>query len=96
MWAQHPVPELSRPSVFAANLEDGFADEGGLTVLDKSSNEIVGYSRFSQRFSGAGAVEIGWTMLARNLWGGDYNQDIKRAMLKHAFTFFPSCHLPGG
>jgi RimJ/RimL family protein N-acetyltransferase len=88
LWAQHPVPELVRPDVFTANLEDALSDKGGLTVLDRATGFIIGYSRFSQRFSGPEAVEIGWTMLARSVWGGRYNGDIKRAMLDHAFATF--------
>lgn len=90
LWAQHPVPELTQSGVFTTNLEDALGDEGGLTVLDSSTGIIIGYSRFSQRFSGSDAVEIGWTMLARSHWGGTYNGDMKRAMLEHAFASFPA------
>lgn len=32
-------------------------------------------------------VEIGWTFLARAYWGGVYNGEMKRLMLRHAFRF---------
>lgn len=32
-------------------------------------------------------VEIGWTFLARDYWGGTYNREMKRLMLEHAFRF---------
>jgi N-acetyltransferase len=32
-------------------------------------------------------VEIGWTFLIREYWGGQVNRDLKRVMLKHAFQF---------
>jgi RimJ/RimL family protein N-acetyltransferase len=32
-------------------------------------------------------VEIGWTFLARQYWGGSYNLEVKRLMLEHAFRF---------
>lgn len=90
LWAQHPVPELCREDVFTANLEDALGDEGGLTVTDRLSGKIIGYSRYSQRFSGAQAVEIGWTMIARSCWGRGYNRDVKRLMIDHALAVFPS------
>ena len=34
-----------------------------------------------------GEVEIGWTFLARRLWGGRFNGAMKRLMLDHAFRF---------
>ena len=90
LWVQHPVPELVQPDVFTANLEDALGDEGGLTVLEKGTEHIIGFSRFSQRLCGPDQVEIGWTMLARSHWGGAYNGDMKRAMLDHAFATFPA------
>jgi len=32
-------------------------------------------------------VEIGWTFLARAYWGGEYNGELKRLVLNHAFRF---------
>src|SRR5208283_4197650 len=32
-------------------------------------------------------IEIGWTFLARSHWGGIYNGEMKRLMLRHAFRF---------
>jgi hypothetical protein len=32
-------------------------------------------------------IEIGWTFLARDYWGGRYNQEMKRLLLNYAFQF---------
>jgi RimJ/RimL family protein N-acetyltransferase len=89
LWAQHPVPELCRRDVFQANIDDAFEDKGGLTAIEVSTGEIAGYSRYSQRYSGLNAVEIGWTFLSPHLWGGVHNGEMKRNMLRHAFSSFP-------
>ena len=34
-----------------------------------------------------GTVEIGWTFLSRDYWGGAYNREMKRLMLAHALRF---------
>jgi RimJ/RimL family protein N-acetyltransferase len=31
-------------------------------------------------------VEIGWTFLVRDLWGGEANRELKALMLEHAFA----------
>jgi RimJ/RimL family protein N-acetyltransferase len=36
---------------------------------------------------GNGHIEIGWSFLARSHWGGVYNREMKRLMLRHAFRF---------
>ena len=35
----------------------------------------------------ASEIEIGWTFLSRDYWGGSYNAEIKQLLLNHAFTF---------
>jgi RimJ/RimL family protein N-acetyltransferase len=35
-------------------------------------------------------VEVGWTFLARDRWGGAWNGEMKRLMLDHAFRFADS------
>jgi RimJ/RimL family protein N-acetyltransferase len=61
-------------------------------VIDRKTGEIIGSSRYfrfgQQGFDPRGSVvEIGWTFLARAFWGGDYNPELKRLMLDHAFRF---------
>jgi RimJ/RimL family protein N-acetyltransferase len=85
VWALHPAHDRWREPVFRAFFADALANRGALAVIDKASGEIVGSSRF-QGYDAAdgGSVEIGWTFLARRLWGGGYNAEMKRLMLAHA------------
>ena len=55
------------------------------SAIDAGEGRIIGSSRFHGYDSGASAVEIGWTFLARSHWGGAYNREIKQLMLDHAF-----------
>jgi RimJ/RimL family protein N-acetyltransferase len=48
---------------------------------------VIGSSRFHAYDSVRNEVEIGWTFLARAYWGGRYNGEMKRLMLRHAFRF---------
>ena len=87
IWALHPAHDRWQEPVFRAFLDGAFADEGGLVIIERESGEIVGFSRYSMERCLPGEVEIGWTFLARRLWGGRYNGEMKRLMLDHAFRF---------
>jgi RimJ/RimL family protein N-acetyltransferase len=63
-------------------------DSGGaLTVHDTALRRVIGSSRFHAYDEVTSQVEIGWTFLARSHWGGTYNGEMKRLMLRHAFQF---------
>jgi RimJ/RimL family protein N-acetyltransferase len=88
IWAVHPAHDRWREAVFRAFFADALANQGGLAVIEKAGGTIVGSSRF-QGYDPAdgGSVEIGWTFLARRLWGGGYNAEMKRLMIGHALQF---------
>jgi N-acetyltransferase len=89
IWEVHPVPERSQRKYFKANTDDAQSDKGGLLAIERATDEIVGFSRYSQVYVGTDEMEIGWTFLARRLWGGRHNRDMKRIMLIHALASFP-------
>lgn len=86
IWEQHPDKRWQRP-VFESFFRDAMASKGALIALDKKSGKIMGTSRFSLVKDIQNAVEIGWTFLAREYWGGPYNKEIKSLMMKHAFNY---------
>jgi N-acetyltransferase len=88
IWEVHPVPERSERGHFKTNTDDALSDKGGLVAIEQATGEIVGFSRYSQRYVGDADVEIGWSFLARHLWGGQHNRDMKRIMLAHALASF--------
>ena len=48
---------------------------------------MIGSSRYNGFDPVASEIEIGWTFLARDYWGGSYNAEIKQLMLEHAFQY---------
>ena len=88
VWALHPAHDRWQEPVFRAFFDDALANRGALAVIEKASDEIVGSSRF-QGYDPAdgGSVEIGWSFLARRLWGKGYNAEMKRLMLAHALQY---------
>lgn len=89
IWALHPAHDRWQEPVFRAFVDDALGDEGGLVVRELGSGRVVGFSRYSMRFNQPGEVEIGWSFLSRDLWGGRHNREMKRLMLAHAFRFVP-------
>jgi RimJ/RimL family protein N-acetyltransferase len=87
LWEQHPQRDRWREDVFRSFFEAQLASGGGLAVIERSSGEVIGSSRYDDYDPERSEVEIGWTFLARRCWGGTYNGELKRLMLEHAFRF---------
>ena len=58
-----------------------------MIAIDRKDGRVIGSSRYHDYRPDESGVEIGWTFLARSHWGGTYNQEMKRLMLRHAFRF---------
>ena len=85
IWAVHPAHDRWQEPVFRAYFDQGLASGGALAVIERASGQVVGSSRYdSYAAVEGGSVEIGWTFLARRLWGGGFNAEMKRLMLAHA------------
>ena len=86
LWAVHPARDRYLEPVFRAQFDESLTSGGALTVIDRASGAVIGSSRYSSAYAEPGEVEIGWTFLARDRWGGTANRELKRLMLRHAFT----------
>jgi RimJ/RimL family protein N-acetyltransferase len=87
IWEQHPASDRYKPDVFAAFFREALASGGALIAIDKADGRVVGSSRYYGYDPEKSEIEIGWTFLARSHWGGTYNGEMKRLMLRHAFAF---------
>ena len=85
IWAMHPMRERYREPVFRKFFDEALDDRGGLVAIDRADGRMFGFSRYSEQFVEPGEIEIGWTFLARDRWGGGWNREMKRLMLTHAF-----------
>jgi len=87
IWEQHPESDRYKEDVFRAYFQGALECGGAFVIIDKKSGRIVGSTRFFGYSPENSEIEIGWTFLARNYWGGRYNREIKDLMLDHAFQF---------
>ena len=90
IWEQHPSNDRYQKEVFGEFFRDALASGGALIAIDAETGAVVGSSRFHGYDEEKSEIEIGWTFLARSHWGGLYNGEMKRLMLRHAFRFVES------
>ena len=87
IWEQHPEPTRHQRDVFQRYFDSAIESGGALVVIDRKSGAIIGSSRYWNLDPAQSEVEIGWTFLQRAYWGGEYNGELKRLMIEHAFRF---------
>ena len=90
LWEVHPAWDRFKEPVFREYFAGAMASRGALAVIDRATNTIIGGSRYANFVAKRNEIEIGWSFLARDYWGGAYNREKKTLMLTHAFRFFDS------
>jgi RimJ/RimL family protein N-acetyltransferase len=85
IWEQHPNPDRYQREVFANYFKGAMQSGGAFLVSDTHSGAIMGSSRYYDLDEVGGSVAIGYTFIAREYWGRQYNRHLKTLMLDHAF-----------
>lgn len=88
IWAQHPDPARGTREGFQQFFKGALKSQGCLVAIDTARESVIGCSRYTNYAPGE-TVAIGYTFLARSHWGGTANAQMKRLMLRHAFTDVP-------
>jgi hypothetical protein len=87
IWEQHPESDRYKKEVFQKFFDTAVESKGAFAVIERKSGRIIGSSRYWNLNPAESEVEIGWTFLSREFWGGSYNRELKALMLEHAFKF---------
>lgn len=87
IWELHPARDRYKEEVFRKFFREAMESGGALLAMDLKDGTVIGSSRFYGYDPEHSEIEIGWTFLARSHWGGNYNREMKRLMLRHAFRF---------
>ena len=85
IWQQHPENDRYQRDVFQRYFDGALESKGAFAIIDRKSGRIIGSSRYCNLDPRDSEVEIGWTFLEREFWGGRYNGELKKLMLDHAF-----------
>jgi len=86
MWVQHPAKNRAERAVFEGWFKSALVQHA-LVVEERSTQRVIGSSRYYHWESAAREVAIGFTFLTRDHWGGATNAEMKRLMLAHAFKW---------
>jgi RimJ/RimL family protein N-acetyltransferase len=87
IWEQHPESDRYKREIFQRYFDGAIESKGAFAVIERASGRIIGSSRYHNLNPAEREVEIGFTFLEREFWGGSYNRELKSLMLDHAFRF---------
>jgi RimJ/RimL family protein N-acetyltransferase len=87
IWEQHPNPNRYQREVFEIFFKGALESGGALCVIDNTTGELIGSSRYYDWDEKVRVISIGYTFIARSTWGRHYNRALKTLMLDHAFRF---------
>jgi RimJ/RimL family protein N-acetyltransferase len=87
IWEQHPESDRFEREVFQRFFDGALESKGAFAIIERKSGRIIGSSRYCNLDLTNREIEVGWTFLEREFWGGTYNRELKRLMLDHAFRF---------
>ncbi len=92
IWEQHPNQNRYQKEVFKIYFEGAIQSNGAFLIIEKSTNEIIGCSRFYDFNDSEKSVFIGYTFIGKKFWGRNFNTQIKSMMINHAFQFVDTIH----
>jgi RimJ/RimL family protein N-acetyltransferase len=87
IWEQHPESDRYQRGVFQKYFDGALESKGAFAIIERKSGRIIGSSRYCNLDLANREVEVGWTFLERQFWGGSYNRELKKLMLDYAFRF---------
>lgn len=87
IWKLHPATTRYTEPVFREFFDNAIASKMAFVFVERASGRLIGSSRYYGYDPRLSEVEIGWTFIVRDHWGGETNREVKRLMLDHAFTF---------
>jgi RimJ/RimL family protein N-acetyltransferase len=90
IWAQHPTRDRYKREVFQIFFDSAVAAKTAFLIVDKIANKLIGSSRYYDYKPADNSIAIGFTFLATDYWGGNYNKSLKKLMLDYAFQFVDS------
>ena len=96
IWELHPDHLRYTRERFEVYFRSGVDSMGALAIIDLKSGRIVGSSRYTDYNSENSSVEIGFTFLTRDCWGGTFNRELKWLMMSYAFQFVKTAYFVVG
>jgi RimJ/RimL family protein N-acetyltransferase len=96
IWEQHPNRDRWKLPVFQKFFEGATACKGAYKVVEKSSGDVVGSTRFYDFDGDDDWLSIGYTFYGTTYWGTGLNTSVKVMMLDYAFRYVSSVYFHVG
>lgn len=87
VWAQHPNKNRYKREVFQTFFKGAMESLGAFLVVEKSTGEIAGSTRFYDFNSEDNSLYIGYSFYGTKFWGKGINPQVKKLMLDYIFQF---------
>ncbi|WP_299250101.1 GNAT family protein [uncultured Cytophaga sp.] len=87
IWDQHPSKNRYIKTAFRIFFDSLISNPTAFLIIDKTTNKIIGSTRYNEYNREESRICIGGTFLSRNYWGTQYNKTIKYLLLDYAFKF---------
>lgn len=87
IWMQHPDRDRWKREVFQGFFDGAIKSKGAFKIIDNSTGEIVGSSRFYDYNQDDHSIFIGYTFYATKYWGTGINPVVKKLMMDYIFQY---------
>ncbi len=85
IWAQHPDSNRYTPVGFTRYFQKLIDTDIPYLIIDSKTEQVIGATSFYHYDRNEKSIAIGYTFLAKEYWGGEYNQSVKNLMMDFAF-----------
>ncbi len=87
IWEQHPNKERWQRDVFKTFFEGAMGSKGAFKIVDKTTGNSIGSTRFYDYNDEDKSILIGYTFYTIDCWGKGINYLVKSLMLDYIFQF---------
>ncbi|HCA06286.1 GNAT family N-acetyltransferase [Chryseobacterium sp.] len=92
VWEQHPNKNRYQREVFESFFKGAMESEGAFKIIEKSSGDVLGSTRFYNYDEADNHIFIGYTFYGTKSWGKGINPKVKKMMLDYIFQFVDKVH----
>ncbi len=96
VWEQHPNKDRYRREVFENFFKGAIESRGAFKIVDRSTGEVLGSTRFYDYDEENNSIFIGYTFYGTKSWGKKINPQVKKLMLDYIFQFVETVYFHVG
>ena len=87
IWEQHPNKDRWKRDVFKNFFEGAIRSGGAFKIIDKTTSQVIGSTRFYDYDEQQKSILIGYTFFTVSHWGKGFNREVKKLMLNYIFQY---------